>query len=950
MLAVLLVLLPFFRGLFFTQEILLTHIVSFTLYLVYLFTKYQKKEELPIGSLLDLSVILMVLAYILPVIFGQWANLRDAWSEVIKYVNFFVIYTMVRDYASQERYKQIILSALVFSGVIVALIGLFSAMGFGQLKDAVLGGNRIASTFQYPNTLAAYLGTLIFLSFGLMERTDEAWKKVILVSAGFIMLLTFILTYSRAAWLLLPIFIIGLFILLTKESRMFFLIYLLSIGSAVIAVLQPLARLLRDQNKTGAILVLVLGISLSIGLFYGLELLHNKIKKINYRLLYIVAGVLVFLAIGVVAVAINTIQPLVYDNLTVTENRTNQMSRSISNIAANQTYTLNVEVEAVKETQEERHWPWRIQIYGLNSEDERVLLHQELGSELELTNLDISFDTQDDTDSLTIIFTNLYPGTKAIFYYGAIYDHDEALVQELKLSYRYIPESLVSRFNAISLSERSSTARLIFYKDAFKIFKDHPIVGAGGGAWSDLYEGYQSEPYISRTTHSFFMSILVDTGIIGVGVVLLILFLLLLQLYKSKKTNDNFSIALSIGILFLLGHSILDFNFSYLSILLSFGVLLGCLEIQLKSRLLPKRFPKIVAGVLILPFLWFSISLYIGHQNGIKAVAYIENGDGQLAFEAFTKAIKKDPFTYRYRLDQAVLLKNSGLTQNDQNQLDMAETQMLKAIEYAPYRMDAYQRLISFYIDTQSYDQAVQFSENLPNLAPYQTQGYEQKFNALVAKATDLLKSGEVEEAVNLYTQALKVEEELKVYNDQIKKPIIFSDNMLLSMNKVTYIMEHIQDVSAINRVNDMIYAGYFNVDADKNNIPDGWRLSLPEGAKLNIISKEENDKGGVILVNEEESGGLLYSNNMSLEPNTRYSIEIEFDEGSSLEDARIALYSRNGTAAQLAPVIPNQLKNVFEFTTTADIESGAQYIRIQHLGRTNETFTVKSITLFKVE
>lgn len=56
---------------------------------------------------------------------------------------------------------------------------------------------------------------------------------------------------------------------------------------------------------------------------------------------------------------------------------------------------------------------------------------------------------------------------------------------------------------------------MTFYKDAVKVLKDYPIIGAGGGAWASIFEKYQNNPYSSRQAHSFVMQYLVETGLLG---------------------------------------------------------------------------------------------------------------------------------------------------------------------------------------------------------------------------------------------------------------------------------------------------------------------------------------------------------------------------------------------------------------------------------------------------
>lgn len=947
LLSILLFYPPFFRGLFvsFTKEVLMTHILSFGLFILYLIYKQVSKEKIILNSIVDYIGLFLIIAYTLPVIFGQWANLREAIGEIIRYANVFMIYLMVKDFAANEKYKKIMLTTLVASGVLVALVGLFSAIGFGELRDAVVGTNRISSTFQYPNTLAAYLGILFFISFALMNDCHNIWKKNGYALAGFIMFFTFVFTYSRAAWLLIPFFAVALIILITAQNRINAITYLASVGIPSLIAMQPFSKYLGGESKGKALLVLGLSLLLFAGLYLFLEYLKAKIKNINYKAIYALLAMLILAGAGLGYIAFTTTQPLIMDNMNITEDKVNSVNRSVSNIYGNQSYTLKMELEAT--TTDETKWPWRVQVFGLNDKNERELLVQELGVNTSLSELEIPIDTNEDTKSLLIYFTNLYPDTRVTFKNTELYDQHNNLIHEFKLSYKYIPESIISRLNAITLSDKSSTARLLFYKDALTMAKDHPIVGAGGGAWENLYLKYQSEPYDSTTTHSYILSTLVDVGLVGVSILLALIVVLLIQLFKMVKEKNTFGTSLLIGLFFLLTHSTLDFNFSYFSIVILFWVIIGMLNIRILPEKLTLPTPRIAGYIMVLPLLILSISLYSGHTSAQEAVQAVEANDGQGAYEAFNKAVKRDPFTYNYRLDRAQLMQLIGESSQNQVLIEEAENEQLKALQYAPSNLEVYQKLISYYIDSTAYDKAIELASTAPNLAPYRTRSYELKFNAIVAKGTHLLQQGELTSAMELYRQAEDIVEDLTSYNEKTDKPIVFSDSMLLAINKIKYIMKNIEDVAKVNQVNNLVYSSYFDMDADEDSIPDGWRTWVAEGSKFTVETMAEK---GVMISSEPESSGLLYTNNMSLKPNTKYQVEIELAEGSSQENARVAIHSRKGTVVQLQPMLITDHHQTFEFETTDDIEEGYQYLRVEHMAKTSEPFTLKSILIFELE
>lgn len=136
------------------------------------------------------------------------------------------------------------------------------------------------------------------------------------------------------------------------------------------------------------------------------------------------------------------------------------------------------------------------------------------------------------------------------------------------------PENIKQRIENINFEQNSVLERGTFYKDALKLYSDYPVIGAGGGAWSALYEKYQNNPYVSRQAHNFFLQYLVEVGTIGF-VIFVVILLSILWLFHRKFHKDNdeksspryvyYIIAVS-----LLIHSTLDFDLSfvYLGILL----------------------------------------------------------------------------------------------------------------------------------------------------------------------------------------------------------------------------------------------------------------------------------------------------------------------------------------------------------------------------------------------
>lgn len=132
---------------------------------------------------------------------------------------------------------------------------------------------------------------------------------------------------------------------------------------------------------------------------------------------------------------------------------------------------------------------------------------------------------------------------------------------------KLLPSTLEERIKIINFEQHSVLERVTFYKDAFKLIKDHPIIGAGGGGWAALYEKYQNNPYTSRQAHNFLLQYWIEVGTLGVVIFLIFLLYVLIQYIKSfskedEDSRDNKFLYYIIAISLLI-HSMIDFEMSY---------------------------------------------------------------------------------------------------------------------------------------------------------------------------------------------------------------------------------------------------------------------------------------------------------------------------------------------------------------------------------------------------
>ncbi|AIQ38149.1 MULTISPECIES: O-antigen ligase family protein [Paenibacillus] len=273
-----------------------------------------------------------------------------------------------------------------------------------------------------------------------------------------------------------------------------------------------------------------------------------------------------------------------------------------------------------------------------------------------------------------------------------------------------LPSNMATRLENINFQQHSVLERITFYKDAMKVVKDYPILGAGGGGWSSLYEHYQNNPYTSRQVHNFFLQYLIEVGILGfivfMGFILYIFYKYIRGYVKRDKNDFENGFFYLIIALSILVHSLLDFNMSYafMGILVFLG--LAGMAVVMDSKQLRKSWNKtgfrlgysavLTVGTVFLIFL--SIS-YIGSSNAAlkgKNLIGVSNSYEEIK-KPLTEALKTRPghpesVLYLSSLDLQVFKQNQ-----DEQFLNEAYSVLTRALEDEPYNKNILTQLVTYY-------------------------------------------------------------------------------------------------------------------------------------------------------------------------------------------------------------------------------------------------------------
>ncbi|MGG4481091.1 O-antigen ligase family protein [Paenibacillus illinoisensis] len=311
-----------------------------------------------------------------------------------------------------------------------------------------------------------------------------------------------------------------------------------------------------------------------------------------------------------------------------------------------------------------------------------------------------------------------------------------------------LPDSISTRLENINFQQHSVLERLTFYKDASKVIADYPLIGAGGGAWTALYEKYQNNPYVSAQAHNFFMQYLVEVGIIGFIIFMAFILYIFYQYVRSYLRRDESEreshfvfFILSMTILVL---SLLDFNMSYVFIgmlvFIGFGGMAAVIEPQPVKRL--KLSPSAargiytaIAGVSIIILLIISVRFLQANQYAKEAKEVAQTSQ---SFEEIKARLDKDLAIRSTHSDSLLTLASlyqQGFQQTQNDQFYTASVGLLqKGLQAEPYNKSMVKQLIQLYELKGDSDQAYALQKEYANNYIWDMDWYE----TLISRSFDL--------------------------------------------------------------------------------------------------------------------------------------------------------------------------------------------------------------------
>lgn len=587
LICLLLFIFSLYKGGFYKEDSLFISMIVCMLGLVCLSIKIvlnirdnRKITKSKLSSIVDVCVMLMPIAYFLPILFGKSASRESAIFECIRYVNFSIIYFIVRT----TQNKNIYLSSIVIIGMILAILGIdeITYRFIGSILEPISitylseNSGRISSTLQYANITALFMliasiivqGKLAMNMPSLKKESSFKFKLLIIAELFALVLLQSAvqLTTSRMNILLMVLVSVIYSIYCLKQGRRKSALMLVLMLIASFVLVSSIDTYIALQNNLMICLTYILTlliIVITVFLSTRYMCIKHVDKKRNVKVVHIVVLVIFFIALGIILT--------LPDDLRVSDStgKGNSVSRNI--------YTKldsTMQLEACFEFN--RNKDFELHLYEVDKDFNKKILVSINEDALKEDKYTAEIKISEGYESLYLEFLTI--------------DSDVSIKNfklnsnQIVLSYKFIPDTMMFRLKDTLIKDSNNTLRKMYYKDALKLFNTSRLVGIGGEGFKARYQEVQTESYISSEAHSVPLQILVEAGIIGIIPFVTICVASYIIVYRLAKGKEEHSLIYLLILTIFLATAIFDLVFSYGIMIYLFAIIVGLIIGEYKKK------------------------------------------------------------------------------------------------------------------------------------------------------------------------------------------------------------------------------------------------------------------------------------------------------------------------------------------------------------------------------
>lgn len=380
-----------------------------------------------------------------------------------------------------------------------------------------------------------------------------------------------------------------------------------------------------------------------------------------------------------------------------------------------------------------------------------------------------------------------------------------------------LPTALKERITSINFNQNSFLERMTFYKDAVKLIKDYPILGAGGGAWSTLYEKYQNNPYTSRQAHNFFLQYISEVGILGFSFFLIfLLFIFYNYISKFRYTEENKdSFVFYIFAISLLVHSMIDFEMSYVYLTAIFFICIGGIASFVSEKLKPIKFQLSAKYNKAYPIIicLFSIYFIIISITNLKANSVYETSlsmfnEKKPLQEALVPLDQSISLTSNptYMLTKLNIMNQVYSQSKDSAFLKEAEKIINSLDKNEPYSRALFMEKVVYYKNLNDYDKVIEVTLQAIQNYPWDITVYEQAIGLLTQYGNNAREEKNHTKKEEYWKKAFdilnivenKTTELKKLPKDQLEgRPFYVTPSIVLNIGQIYYMQGKYSDASA---------------------------------------------------------------------------------------------------------------------------------------------------------
>lgn len=751
-----------FNGLFHEKNYLDEIMILGILGILFLGWSIQAKRQIHWRSTPIALGLGFVLAYSINLIGAVYA--RSAVLAMSKYLGVLLLIILIQNMKEKTPLTPHFLKGFYGTGIIMAVLGLDgvwggkliallqgtadafrSETGREVLSKLLIDNGRVASLFHYPNTTAAFLLVAWVIGIALWRKAGQAKRRILLAASTCLIGTAFILTLSRGSYLLAVPAIIVYLILLPKEARLLEAsgLFVTFVTASLLGVAFWPGSPTRDMGMLGW------GIALLAAALTGflLNLLHCKIgsqehkaskadedsptadqKPSKNRWAGIILGCVILVIAAMAAGWFWTvpIQVNAKDELQI---------KRIFSLDQPGDYALRIEfaqppapadaqglrISLMSQTPKEMFVDSSQTLIDSSLQDAQSLGAGRYGFPFTLTEAHLA------TETLSIQGT--VGEANRITGLHIIQPQTNANVTSLRLSRKLISDAVSDRIESLFML-RSAFKRLSFYGDALKMFKDRPLTGGGGGVWEHLYMSYQDFQYTTSDVHSYPFQLLVEAGMVGALMFLLTLAALAYKLIDLRRKPDAGQLLLWFGAVVLLGHSFIDFDFVYYSILLIFWALMALLDFPAikpkttaTATCVQRWTAYLLCLALILTAAHWPLRFRLATAQGEAYMEAAEAKKGKAAELAIRKAIALDPLMADYKVALASLrvLRSNGTKEAYEEGARLASEVRQQADHY----FIALEKLSDYYQKSAQWEKAYETESRITALKPLEGKAWE---------------------------------------------------------------------------------------------------------------------------------------------------------------------------------------------------------------------------------